>query len=109
MPFLLAAADQGHLFRKFEVGRRYSSGNGVVVNHHRSFYFFQLAADQGSAEGQFEVGKSYMLGKGVKTDKLLAVQSLQLAAAAYAGGLQLKAVQMRCTCWGTATPTVKAS
>ena len=80
-------AEQGDVEAQFELGGRYSAGEGVPQNNRRAVDWLLKAAEQGHVEAQFEIGARYALGdaadsniSGVLKDSHQAVHWLKKAA-----------------------------
>ncbi|MGI9356692.1 MAG: peptidoglycan-binding protein [Rhizobiaceae bacterium] len=65
---LIAAAESGDAKALFQIGMRYSEGNGVKRDMKASAKWFGHAAEQGFAPAQYSVGSLYEKGIGVDRD-----------------------------------------
>ena len=80
-------AEQGEVEAQFELGVKYSAGEGAPQNNRRAVDWLLKAAEQGHVEAQFEIGARYALGdaadsniSGVLKDSHQAVHWLKKAA-----------------------------
>ena len=64
----LKAAEQGLADAQFDIGNRYSNGDGIEQDFLQARAWYQKAAEQGLASAQFELGQMYALGFGVSMD-----------------------------------------
>lgn len=65
---------------QYNIGLRYSMGDGVMMNWQTAAQWYRLAAHQGDAEAQFGLGSMYRLGEGVMQDGKEAAKWYRLAA-----------------------------
>ncbi|MEE9313812.1 MAG: peptidoglycan-binding protein [Rhizobiaceae bacterium] len=65
---LVAAAASGDTKALFQVGMRYSDGNGVKRNMTEAAKWFDVAAEKGFAPAQYSIGSLYEKGIGVERD-----------------------------------------
>lgn len=61
-------AEQGDARAQNEIGKMYSSGQGVAKDERLAFMWWKRAADQGYARAQYNVGLSFQQGHGVAKD-----------------------------------------
>jgi TPR repeat protein len=66
-PWLMLAADSGHAGAMYELGERYSTGDGVARNYTSAVGWYRRAADLGHAEAQRSLGNNYITGVGIPT------------------------------------------
>jgi hypothetical protein len=59
------AAQQGHEFACYSLGKMYESGRGVAVNINEAIAWYRKAADKGVAPAQYALGQCYAQGTGV--------------------------------------------
>ena len=59
---LTEAAAQGHMMAQAYLAEMYSLGEGVAVDHGRSFKLCRQAARQGHAASQYNLGMAYRSG-----------------------------------------------
>ena len=62
------SASQGNPYGQLEVGKCFSMGIGVEVNHREAVKWFRKSAEQGNGDGQSCLGTAYNNGDGVATD-----------------------------------------
>ena len=74
------AAEQGGAGAQFNLGVRYSTGEGVPQDDGEAVKWYRLAADQGDASAQLNLGNMYSNGEGVPQDYAEAVKWYRLAA-----------------------------
>jgi TPR repeat protein len=79
---LRAAAEGGDAESQFQVGRLYSSGDGVSQDYVEAMRWYRKAADQGHVKAEFAVGCLYHLGKGVGRDDVESARWVRKAAEA---------------------------
>ncbi|MDQ5940527.1 MAG: uncharacterized protein QG632_253 [Candidatus Dependentiae bacterium] len=80
LPWLQAAARQGHLDAQFIVGTLYYQGLGTQKDEAEGFKWFFAAANNGHAEAQYNLGLLYLDGKIIPQDLQLAIKWLEAAA-----------------------------
>ena len=69
MAALKQAADGGDAFAQFEIGRRFSDGDGVPQDAARAAAWYERAAARGLALAQFRLATAFERGTGVAVDK----------------------------------------
>lgn len=62
---LIEAAKQGDVNAQFDLGWKYSHGEGVTKDYQQAANWYRKAAEQGLAEAQFNLGLLYANGNGV--------------------------------------------
>ncbi len=62
---LIEAAKQGDVNAQFDLGWKYSHGEGVTKDYQQAASWYRKAAEQGLAEAQFNLGLLYANGNGV--------------------------------------------
>jgi uncharacterized protein len=67
-PALLAKANAGDADAQYQVGRNYSSGDGVLRDYSQAEFWFRKGAEQGNPDSQFMLGGLYHSGQGVPQD-----------------------------------------
>ena len=77
----LPLAEQETGAAQFELGMRYSNGDGVPEDHAEAVKWFRKAAEQGLATAQSNLGVMYANGEGVPEDDVAAYMWFNLAAA----------------------------
>lgn len=77
---LREAAEKGDAVSQFNLGVRYSSGQGVVKNYTEALTWYRKAADHGYADAQYNIGVMYDRGQGVPKDYAEAVRWYRMAA-----------------------------
>jgi len=65
---LNARASEGSPKALFELGNRYSFGEGVKKDPAKAFALFQLSAQEGYGDGMFNLAACYRFGEGVQRD-----------------------------------------
>ena len=73
-------ANLGNVAAQFELGIRYSVGNGVPKDHVAAAKWYRFAADQGNLGAQTALGWCYINGEGVPKDDALGLKLVRLAA-----------------------------
>jgi TPR repeat protein len=58
-------AEQGDAGAQFNLGRMYTSGQGVPQDYAAAAVWYRKAADQGYADAQYNLGNMYFDGQGV--------------------------------------------
>lgn len=81
LPWLKAAADQGHVEAQYLLGMAYLQGRGTVQNYRTALEQFTKAADRGHIDAEYELGLIYRDGLSVPRDRETAYVWLNLAAA----------------------------
>ena len=74
------AAQLGHSYACFILGRIYDEGLGVDTNHAEGLKWFEKSADAGDADAQNIVGNIYSNGESVTKDEKKAFRYYQMAA-----------------------------
>jgi TPR repeat protein len=78
---LITMANAGDIAAAFELGERYTFGEGSVdVDYNEAIRWYRLAADQGHIPAQMRIGEAYRYGDGVKQSFSEAMRFLRLAA-----------------------------
>src|SRR5262245_60751349 len=77
---LEARAAKGEAAAQFELGRRYTVGEGVTKDHAVALPWYLKAAGQGHAKAQVGLGSAYAHGFGVKQDWAESIRWYRLAA-----------------------------
>jgi hypothetical protein len=78
---LRAKSDQGNAQAQFELGKMYTTGDGVPRNDEEAVKWFQPAANLGHVEAQYYLGLMYKDGRGTEKDFVEGYKWLNLAAA----------------------------
>ncbi len=78
--YLNEAAKQGEAIAQFELGRLYSTGQGVKANLARAFDLLKSAADGGVEAADVMVADALRTGSGVKKDLAQAIARYRVAA-----------------------------
>jgi TPR repeat protein len=65
---LIAAANNGNVEAEFALGRKFSLGHGVVVDHVLAYRWYRKAAEKGHAQAQCAVAGYYQKGEVVAQD-----------------------------------------
>jgi localization factor PodJL len=90
---LADAAAEGNPQALFEIGARFTEGQGVAADPAEAARWYRLAADRGSAPAQYRLGSLYEKGTGVTRDLARAVSLYEQAAnAGNAGAMHNLAV-----------------
>lgn len=79
-PRLQAAADGGSVAARFDIGRMYRHGIGVMRDSVRAFALIEAAAQAGHPAAMFTLNNMLAAGEGVPKDEALARQWLERAA-----------------------------
>ncbi len=74
------AADQGHKFAQFNMGRRCNDGDGVPVDKVVAVAWNRKAAEQGIPDAQYYLALAYLTGDGVPMSKASSLAWLHKAA-----------------------------
>ena len=77
---LEASAAKGDADAQYDLGERYSKGNGVPLDQEKAVAWYRRAADQGLAKAQAGLGRCYAKGEGVAKDYSQAVAWFRKAA-----------------------------
>ncbi|WP_119307115.1 peptidoglycan-binding protein [Cohaesibacter haloalkalitolerans] len=77
---IMQAANSGNTLAQFELGRRYTVGDGVEVNLPEAAKWFEKAANLNMAQAQYSLANLYEKGQGVKKDLQVARLWYQRAA-----------------------------
>ncbi|WP_319498648.1 peptidoglycan-binding protein [uncultured Cohaesibacter sp.] len=77
---IMQAAGSGNTLALFELGRRYTVGDGVEVNLSEAANWFEKAANLNMAQAQYSLANLYEKGQGVKKDLQVARLWYQRAA-----------------------------
>lgn len=72
-------AAQGDPVAQFELGSRYSNGEGTIVDKQEAFYWFKRSAEQGNPYAQFNLGTMYYKGEGTPKDLKKAIYWMKRA------------------------------
>lgn len=81
IPWIEAAAEQGHNGARNLLGNIYLSGEeGMTIDYQKALKWYRLAAKDGFAEAQFNLGWMYYYGRGVTKNNSIAVMWLKMAA-----------------------------
>ena len=86
---LQALAEQGDADAQFQLGKRYSNGEGVRKDMSKAGQWYRKAAEQGHTGAQFKLGVSYYGGEGVPKDVREAAQWYRKAAEQGDAGAQV--------------------
>lgn len=78
---ITAKATKGDAAAQFELGRRYSSGEGVTKDEAQALAWFQKAAAQGHTKAEVSLGSIFAHGFGVPQDWAESIRWYRLAAA----------------------------
>ena len=81
------AADQGHDWAQYEMGRAFETGLGVPKDLKMAVIWYRKAADQGNATAQMQLGGMYQEGRGVPRNLDQAFVWYQKTAANPTGGV----------------------
>src|SRR5688572_21582149 len=65
---------------KYELGKIYEFGKGVLKNEIRAFYFYRQSAEKGYTSGMYKLGYYYLYGIIVDSDKKKALDLYKKAA-----------------------------
>ena len=68
----LPLAEQGDADAQYNLGNRYSNGQGVPQDYKEAVRLYRLSAEQGNALAQYNLGLMYYNGQGVPQDYVLA-------------------------------------
>ncbi len=98
-------ADQGDAAAQFDLGIKFSLGDGVPQDWSQAAWWFRKAADQGLAVAQGNLGGLYDRGRGVPQDNIEAHKWLSIAAAGASGPDQTKLLAYRDTVAAKMTPS----
>ncbi|MES5098247.1 peptidoglycan-binding protein [Agrobacterium sp. BA1120] len=79
-PSLADAASKGDRVALFEIGVRYTDGQGVAADRAEAAKWYKLAADRGLAPAQYRLGNMYEKANGVERNLSEAKRYYQLAA-----------------------------
>ena len=74
-------AEQGHAPSQYNLGVRYTNGQGVPQDYKEAVRWYRAAANQGYADAQNNLGFMYNYGQGVPQDYIQAHMWYNLAAA----------------------------
>lgn len=77
---LTQQADSGNVKAFFELGNRYSFGQGVKKNLKKAFKLYKIAAYSGNPDAMFNLAACYQLGEGTDKDILSAIHWYKRAA-----------------------------
>lgn len=77
---LLKAANGGNADAAFEIGERYMTGRGFLINQAEAIKWFEKAVSKGSAAAAFRLGMAYEKAQGVPKDRARARTNYVLAA-----------------------------
>jgi len=80
LPRLRAAADQGAAAARFDLGRMYRNGIGVMRDAARGFALIEAAAQAGHPAAMFTLNNMLAAGEGAPKDEALARRWLEQAA-----------------------------
>ena len=75
------AAEQGHTTAQYQLGVKYTTGDGVERSSTEAFKWFRQAAERSQTMAQFKLGLCYANGEGVGLDLILAHAWWEIAAA----------------------------
>ncbi len=89
------AADQGHSWAQYNLGRMYDEGKSVARDYAEALVWYRKAADQGDAYAQCSLGDMYANGRGIAQDHVQAYMWLILCAAGARGLEQENATNSR--------------
>ena len=77
---VLALADKGDAKSQYKLGKMYTEGAGVNINHAKASTAFENAAKQGYAKAEYKLGLSYYEGTGVNRNRKTARKWFKAAA-----------------------------
>ena len=89
------AAEQGDAAAQYNLGRMYTTGEGVPQDFAEAIAWYRQAAEQGHAPAQHNLGWMYATGKGVAQDNVEAHTWLNLAASRLLGEQRERTVTTR--------------
>ena len=77
---VLAQADKGDAESQYKLGKMYTEGSGVSIDHTRATEAFKSAAEQGYAKAEYKLGLHYYEGTGVNQNRKTAYKWFKAAA-----------------------------
>jgi TPR repeat protein len=77
---VLAQADKGDAESQYKLGKMYTEGAGVSINHDKATAAFENAAKQGYAKAEYKLGLNYYEGTGVNRNRKTACKWFKAAA-----------------------------
>ena len=77
---VLALADKGEAESQYKLGKMYTEGAGVSINHTKATAAFENAAKQGYAKAEYKLGLNYYEGTGVNRNRKTACKWFKAAA-----------------------------
>ena len=77
---VLALADKGNAESQYKLGKMYTEGAGVSINHDKASAAFENAAKQGYAKAEYKLGLNYYEGTGVNRNRKAACKWFKAAA-----------------------------
>lgn len=77
---VLAQADNGNAESQYKLGKMYTEGAGVSIDHTRATEAFKSAAEQGYAKAEYKLGLQYYEGIGVNQNRKTAYRWFRAAA-----------------------------
>ena len=92
---LRASAEAGEAQAQYNLGVRYTVGEGVPQDYVEAVAWYRRAAEQGHAAAQFNLGGRYGTGEGVPQDYVEAHMWLNLAASRSSGEQRERVVTAR--------------
>lgn len=91
---LLAKASEGDAGAQYEIGQKYSKGDGVPKNPGDAVKWLEKSAAQGNADAQLSLGSIYISGRGAPKNSVEAAKWFQLAAEQGRGAAQIQIARM---------------
>ena len=76
----LALADKGDAESQYKLGKMYTEGAGVSIDHDKANTAFEIAAKQGYAKAEYKLGLNYYEGTGVNRSRRTAYKWFKAAA-----------------------------
>ena len=76
----LELADKGDAESQYKLGKIYTEGAGVSINHNKATEAFENAAKQGYAKAEYKLGLNYYEGTGVNRNRKTAYKWFKAAA-----------------------------
>ena len=73
------SAKQGYIPAFVNIGRMYSLGKGVAIDHKESIRWYRIAAENGDSGANFNLGVKYINGTGVKINYSISLMWMNLA------------------------------
>ena len=77
---VLVQADKGDAESQYKLGKMYTEGAGVSINHAKATEAFESAAKQGHAKAEYKLGLNYYEGTGVNRNRKTAYKWFKAAA-----------------------------